>query len=39
MRYLDYNYDPETDQWVHPETGVAINDEDMPWELMPEESK
>lgn len=39
MRYLDYNYDPETDEWVHPVTGVAIKDDEMPWELTPEEGK
>lgn len=22
--------------WMHPQTGVTILDEDMPWELMPE---
>jgi hypothetical protein len=31
----DFKYIRGANQWVHPETGVRINDEDMPWELKP----
>lgn len=33
----DYVRDDMRMWYVHPETGVIINDEDMPWELIPEE--
>ena len=32
----DYVLDLLRLQWIHPETGCAINIEDMPWELHPE---
>lgn len=31
----DFHYDPVTDRWVHPDTGVIIRGEDMPPELIP----
>ena len=32
----DWQYDALHEQWEHPETGIVIFDEDMPWELKPE---
>lgn len=32
----DFWYDFGLDLYVHPETGVLILAEDMPWELLPE---
>ncbi|WP_281268413.1 hypothetical protein [Xylanimonas oleitrophica] len=36
MTAADYRYEQEPNVWFHPETGVSIWDEDMPWELRPE---
>lgn len=33
--FADFIYEPKPQWWVHPETGVTIFDEDMPWELRP----
>lgn len=30
----DFVYAFMADQWIHPETCVTINAEDMPWELV-----
>lgn len=35
MTTADWQYDPAPNQWVHPETHIVINDEDMPGELRP----
>lgn len=32
----EYVYDSILERWEHPETGVIILAEDMPWELKPE---
>lgn len=34
----DFRYDWLPNRYVHPETGVTINGEDMPPELLPEEA-
>lgn len=33
---MDFRYELLMHRYTHPETLVAINAEDMPWELMPE---
>lgn len=33
--YPDWKYNAPPNQWQHPETGIVINDEDMPNELRP----
>lgn len=37
MTYAEWSYRPVRDLWIHPETGLSITNEDMPWELKPEE--
>ncbi len=32
---MDYEYNLLHNEWVHPEAGTRIYDEDMPWELIP----
>jgi hypothetical protein len=34
---VDFAYDAPRNRWRHPETGVVIDDEDMPAELVPDE--
>lgn len=35
----DFQHDAMPHQWVHPETSVRINCEDMPDELLPESAR
>ena len=32
---MDYKHNALTDRYLHPETGIVINAEDMPAELLP----
>lgn len=34
-RFVDWRQDSRSLVWRHPETGIEILDEDMPWELRP----